>query len=1666
MLTAPCLGQRAQWAQVLMLRFLKTLVLVTAVQAADLAEIGPAPKIGNSAGISCPPFSFPEETSANGSATFILGLSGSGKTTVSLLLTHPFHLLVEQDENHGTTTFHDDLNKTSNGVTSKTKFPEIFIMEEDGLVFVDFPGFSDNRGSCLQVEQAMAMNAHFRKTKRVKILLTAPFSSLEDRANDFLQLLLYTVKLIKNSPKYSKSIGFIFTKAQRTKKEFQMINFARHAIKNVRSYINRDFTTVPEQYRENMSKLLDNPKFAFFGHGVAEDESGRASEIPSLQKVRSNILHLLKYDLEFVETSLTDFGYSLTEFAAEEVKRQIQFSEMKITHLLHQSSDTLARKLNDHLIDYLRSTKRDSSFPTLSFREIEDCLVDLDTADSATVETLYCSQITSLEWWPSLWNELLHYSQMEDLLEGAWTSDSTKLLKPINDVAWFLSKLKCVIIASNKVWRLTNSNLLFERLVGLLESKEVSFRDRERYQKKLELELAAGLTKEEAAINLHGAVVGWEGELQMHVTSVIGVNAFMEQLYSIKRCQIQIESFLHRSEVPTMCSVGGIGRAGDWFLKLQHRAGMLIRIRQITSDLSKMIGEIFPREMPLVSEVRLEQFNISNLLLCGQAMQTILNELSSPGLWKQYPLKTNAFDACPLGKSWFSEIKSAMSVQMSVHQVTGYVLKISEISSLIPADQPNLEIIAIHSLIIDADLDTVSNLTIVAPTVVVVGIRSLKVNGLSGGKWEEPARQASVPGWRGENGKPGHPGRPGGRVILLSDTIINSEQLTIEAHGGNGGPGQQGGRGADGADESSNGALILIDDYSATEQVATIVGGVLTLGGSVIYDAFAATRSRAKRICIDEDSEEYHTTNGFVCYLDAEKLQRACSQIDLSEAYCSRRKVENDVRWKGDPGADGGDGGKGGTGGPAGVVKVFTRQPSNVRISVLEGKEGSDGEGGEGGEGGKNAPDQMWYISFSTIVGRKTALKRTRPGGRAKSGKKGRSGANDSGRKAFGALTMEAEMPYRALKLYQDAVTQRFRNIRMEDVVGQRFLSHIDEGHIVPRTATRAPIELLFVGERLVDLAQRVKTKVFARESLPNLEWLVASVQRHLNSLRPCLPPKSVDLQWYQSILANVKRSLQFGGASVLVTDSAKFIDALLETARNHLNSILGERCHELVHREHETFISSLQERAESKQMFVYSNVQQTLRRLQDDLERQSARIATHNKETNASLTEMEASIKTKQVIKVVLEVIGAVGAASGNAVASAVAKAGPFVAGQLGLEDLKNKVKTIKTELAPFKHIKIMLDLFTEFLNGSNINNYDGMAKKLMNLKLEVSRWDIPFAVLQSVSTYISVLDTALSDQAQVLRDLDLVSTHVLAANLSAALASESCKEKHHSKQIALYSEAVLMSNYLDALSGYRQWAFPFELQTFKVPELAVGNTNEIISASAFVDDFAAMKLDLGMRSSTFSKLWMTSSGLSNLPPQESALFLWRGDRHTDTIYQLLRGEIVLIDTIGAALQNISIHAVKVGETQLRLSSRNSSLQEKLDKALRGAQFNLTHSGQHFYHCGHTIRHVVTPPVPLMYTTAVDNQSEPTYSSLVYRTLMESRPLLSPFTTWLASISNRKRQESMAALAELADSAVLIDMQIHARVSFLNECHPGSQAEDPLDISARSPDPPPEFLL
>ena len=244
------------------------------------------------------------------------------------------------------------------------------------------------------------------------------------------------------------------------------------------------------------------------------------------------------------------------------------------------------------------------------------------------------------------------------------------------------------------------------------------------------------------------------------------------------------------------------------------------------------------------------------------------------------------------------------------------------------------------------------------------------VSGKSALKQEhERASDGKRPGDDGIAGEHGCHGQSGGNVLIITDRMINSENLTIISNGGDGSDGQDGGDGKDGED-GRDGVGLDEEAFKFEFPDPAVYMNMLVIPHRERCFSNAAQM-------IEKTVYKYDFWN-FSHYCELKTSQDNLVKMAMHEGFCRQSYCTHfgTKGTRGTKGRDGGCGGQAGLGGYSGDIQFETfgagsknvcgfEEVNREQIQGRDGKQGNNGKGGKGGRNGKKGNDNARVTEYA-----------------------------------------------------------------------------------------------------------------------------------------------------------------------------------------------------------------------------------------------------------------------------------------------------------------------------------------------------------------------------------------------------------------------------------------------------------------------------------------------------------------------------------------------------------------------------------------------------------------------------------------------------------------------------------------------------------------------------
>lgn len=274
-------------------------------------------------------FNFLEESRKNfklgeqKDVVLVLGNTGSGKSTLTLLLAGVELIAIETDEGSYEFVIKDKnslISSPEQTTQSQTIIPNLLI--DDHASYYDFAGFENSKGVNHDILVTYLIQKLLQYADSVKFVFTVAYSSVKiggDR-NDFKKLVRHATTLIKNLDKYRNAIALVVTKVE-TKISNGKIVSDEKIIENIAKFLHQtisDLNTENEGIREKMATFIgillqkDEDKFNRIQILRTPTETGSFNEMSMQKEERIAIRSMINNTIQSVSKQNDDFGYTIS----------------------------------------------------------------------------------------------------------------------------------------------------------------------------------------------------------------------------------------------------------------------------------------------------------------------------------------------------------------------------------------------------------------------------------------------------------------------------------------------------------------------------------------------------------------------------------------------------------------------------------------------------------------------------------------------------------------------------------------------------------------------------------------------------------------------------------------------------------------------------------------------------------------------------------------------------------------------------------------------------------------------------------------------------------------------------------------------------------------------------------------------------------------------------------------------------------------------------------------------------------------------------------------------------------------------------------------------------------------------------------------------------------
>lgn len=744
----------------------------------------------------------------------VLGTTGSGKSTLTLLLTGAELVAVETAVGSGEYVVKDkkDLISPPDQTTkSQTIIPNLLIDNELSISYYDCAGFEDSRGIDHDISVTFLIQKLLKHANSVKFMFTIPYSSVRiggDR-HDFKKLARHATALIKNIGKYSNATTLIVTKVETKISNGQVVTDQK-TIENIANFVNQTlFDLNNEVAKEKMAQFMGiflQKNFANEFNRIqilrAPTESGAFNEMALPKAEKKAIRSMLNNTLEYVNKENTDFGYSISaesKLRVHELFKELEQTlrndvinignEIQVFFKLQEIEIVDKQKLLSNIIWANELLPQVNSDDMKLFKE------QLVNTTSILHIPIGGDRSKSLD----RHIEFVYFleSVSDDKLSNSFKI-SNEFKKAINFIAESMERVKYALIIELKANLTTDIQNIDTEIQSFYAKMEMDTTDIISLHEKIRLshEKLAEITTKNPKLfeaQLNEALNFLHIEVSAHVLAQLSkhikVVEFLDSLKTATTHPIEIETTL----VNTMQF---LSESKVWyqFLLDTHNVFAEYRVQQSVGD-QKAIA-LRDNINRLIDSNNLQlTFQVTGIKEFYDAIGTLPPALMSIKLNAR---KLKLFNNL-LEQSFITKIDAICTASEFV--VKGNYVKISDVIG-IKCDAPLIKVMAVFKAFVDADLSAPERqINFISPAWEIIGERNLNLNGMNGPNFDSAAPNGAE-GWPDRDGQPGiagEPGRtggPGGHFFAVGETFINDGNFKIFANGGNGGPGQNGGKGS------------------------------------------------------------------------------------------------------------------------------------------------------------------------------------------------------------------------------------------------------------------------------------------------------------------------------------------------------------------------------------------------------------------------------------------------------------------------------------------------------------------------------------------------------------------------------------------------------------------------------------------------------------------------------------------------------------------------------------------------------------------------------------------------------------------------------------------------------------------------------------------------------
>lgn len=261
----------------------------------------------------------------------VLGITGTGKSTITSLLTNVKLTAISEDDTYLIVDEADIIGKEWS-TASKTSVPNLMIDEINGVAYYDCPGYSDTRGVEVNLATTFSIRKLLKFAESTKFLFVITYESARkgrDR-RQLIETIQYATGLIKDLDKYRDAIALIVTKVDNNVKKKVLVDDETkiQAIARFLQLVKEDFQSGVNYFvdtdhndSDRQIQLLDillekkGENYTRIGIMRQPDDEGSLSKNELIQSEKEHMTNIVTKNLRYARNGGDDFGYVIADKA-------------------------------------------------------------------------------------------------------------------------------------------------------------------------------------------------------------------------------------------------------------------------------------------------------------------------------------------------------------------------------------------------------------------------------------------------------------------------------------------------------------------------------------------------------------------------------------------------------------------------------------------------------------------------------------------------------------------------------------------------------------------------------------------------------------------------------------------------------------------------------------------------------------------------------------------------------------------------------------------------------------------------------------------------------------------------------------------------------------------------------------------------------------------------------------------------------------------------------------------------------------------------------------------------------------------------------------------------------------------------------------------------------